>query len=361
VSFWLQRSGWVVAAVALIAVVASVAQIARGGPLDPPRAPASTEAQLIFQPSGACPAGFPISISTPGSYKLGENITGCSGVDGIVINVSGVTLDLAGFNVAGVPGSLSGIHANCASACQDIHVVNGVVHDWGANGVSFDATVKSSAIEHVTVAQTGQRGMSLLGNQNAARDCAVRDSPLGVSNIFVSDTGVVERCVLSGTGVGIFLGGTGSVARQNIVEKPGGSIDYGIEVVGIIDSALDNEVRCNYGSSVGIYIGTATNSDIVQGNRVESCNWGIYMPRVNSASGKANLIDGNTVIANNIGIQVDQGSSASQLNVIQRNIATANGDGNQNYSITTGLFSGNDAAPTETAGNVSHPNANINN
>ena len=48
-------------------------------------------------------------ISQPGSYCLGSNVVGVAGKNGIKIDADNVTLDLAGFGVLGVGGSLSGI------------------------------------------------------------------------------------------------------------------------------------------------------------------------------------------------------------------------------------------------------------
>jgi hypothetical protein len=50
-------------------------------------------------------------ISSPGSYYLTGNILGERLKHGIKITASGVTLDLMGFEVAGAPQSLHGIHA----------------------------------------------------------------------------------------------------------------------------------------------------------------------------------------------------------------------------------------------------------
>lgn len=51
-------------------------------------------------------AGFPVTISQPGSYRLSGNLTVPGGTDGIVIGTSGVTLDLNGFSInkSGGPG-----------------------------------------------------------------------------------------------------------------------------------------------------------------------------------------------------------------------------------------------------------------
>lgn len=52
-------------------------------------------------------AGFPITISAPGSYRLMSNLVVPSGVNGINVTTSNVTIDLNGFSITG-PGACSG-------------------------------------------------------------------------------------------------------------------------------------------------------------------------------------------------------------------------------------------------------------
>ncbi len=56
-------------------------------------------------------AGFPITISKAGSYKLASNLVVPAGVDGIIVTVSDVTLDLNGFSITG-PAGCSGTNGN---------------------------------------------------------------------------------------------------------------------------------------------------------------------------------------------------------------------------------------------------------
>lgn len=48
-------------------------------------------------------------ITQPGSYYLTGNITGVAGKHGVEIATSGVSLDLMGFTLTGVAGSLDGV------------------------------------------------------------------------------------------------------------------------------------------------------------------------------------------------------------------------------------------------------------
>src|SRR6266446_686006 len=71
-------------------------------------------------------------ISQPGSYCLGSNTVGVAGKNGIRIDADNVTLDLAGFGVLGVSGSLSGILINTHF---HIAIRNGSISGWGSNGL----------------------------------------------------------------------------------------------------------------------------------------------------------------------------------------------------------------------------------
>lgn len=48
--------------------------------------------------------GYPVTINTPGSYRLSGNLTVPAGVHGIVFAADGITLDLNGFSISGPPG-----------------------------------------------------------------------------------------------------------------------------------------------------------------------------------------------------------------------------------------------------------------
>ena len=72
-------------------------------------------------------AGYPISINSPGSYRLSSNLTVPIGSNGIEINVDGVTIDLNGFSIIGPGVYPNGTYAGIASVNQRIAVTNGQV------------------------------------------------------------------------------------------------------------------------------------------------------------------------------------------------------------------------------------------
>ena len=79
-------------------------------------------------------------IALPGSYYLTGNVTGVAGKHGIEIAANGVTLDLMGFDLVGVPGSLAGVRETVDAT--DTAVVNSSVRNW-AIGVDLAARGKS--------------------------------------------------------------------------------------------------------------------------------------------------------------------------------------------------------------------------
>jgi predicted small lipoprotein YifL len=143
--------------VASIALLASLAILGGGGPLDPPAGVVAPTAKPLaeIEPRTAINAtntpGDPDSlfkITTAGSYYLTGTITGVAAKYGIEIAATngGVTLDLNGFDLVGVAGSLDGIRATVAM--PNLVVINGSVRSWGGDGVDLSSSL-SGRVEGV--------------------------------------------------------------------------------------------------------------------------------------------------------------------------------------------------------------------
>lgn len=139
---WSKQGAWLRAMVAVCAASVCVAT-SQAGDLDPPAGPvASTMKALdVVEPRTAVgPSTTPgdstalYVISAPGSYYLAGDINGVAGKDGIRIDASQVTLDLNGFTVRGVAGSLAGISFDSLATACNIH--GGVVMNWGEYGIN---------------------------------------------------------------------------------------------------------------------------------------------------------------------------------------------------------------------------------
>ena len=83
-------------------------------------------------------------ISEPGSYYLAGNIVGEPNKCGITIAANNVTVDLIGFSLIGVPGSLDGICVQYQETDEPLPIEevsfnfcirNGTICNWGGNGI----------------------------------------------------------------------------------------------------------------------------------------------------------------------------------------------------------------------------------
>lgn len=103
------------------------------GALIPPGAPAPTMKTLDQIEPRTLITNLPATISTPGAYVVTRNLSLASG-NGISVTASDVTIDLNGFVLTGNPGGGGhGIHV--AAGVENVMIKNGVLRNWGADGV----------------------------------------------------------------------------------------------------------------------------------------------------------------------------------------------------------------------------------
>jgi len=289
-------------------------------------------------------------ITQPGSYYLTGNITGAVGKYGVEIAASGVTLDLMGFELAGVSNSLNGIHFVVAST--NVSIRNGTVRNWGDNGIRANLAVNSRC-----------ERLLLSGNEN-----------LG---IWLGDGCVVSDCTLSGNGDGIQTGNRCLVSDSTVTSSTGGAAiacgtdclvvrcaatsgDDGI-VVGDRSTVADCTVYQNAGTGIQAFASCIVSGCTVresgangigatEGSTIRGCTVtvsvgdGIVVSRdclvienhchdnhaVTGGAGirvtaQDNVIDSNNMTGNDLGLRV-----ASFGNLIIRNTASGNGT---NYVI----------------------------
>jgi hypothetical protein len=186
-----------------VAIVAMLATGVRGGPLDPPGAPASTDG---VRQAGMPISSLPFTLSQPGSYYVTRDLTAAFGQNGVTISASNVTLDLNGFTLHGT--SQTGDAVLITGSPSAITIKDGMVRGW-YNGI--DAQLGSNVtISGITAAQNGGSSADgsygiILMNNSILEDCNVTD---GAATGVLAVNSTVRDCVIShNANDGIFAAG----------------------------------------------------------------------------------------------------------------------------------------------------------
>lgn len=329
--------------VAAIAAVA-IAYFSMAGPLDPPPGPVSPTYKTLsdVEPrvvvNGANTPGNPEAvclIAQPGSYYLAAIFTGISGRHGIMIDADGVTLDLCGFELRGVSGSLDGVHI--VPGRSGVTVRNGSIRGWGESGVSAvgGPNARNCLFQdlRLTGNSTGGSFYALdMGGSSTAVNC-VAVSNLG-SGIRGNDGCLITGCTASGhPGDGIICGA--GVVRDCVVR--GNGVD-GIRV-GAAAVVSGCSATANGEAGITVHSGATAHGNACFGNV-----WGMYV------FAEGCRVEGNNLWQNGTGMEV-----LGAKNVVVRN--SVSGSASANYVIGPG----NDVGPIGSAATAASPWANIEN
>lgn len=310
------------------------------GSLTPPGPPAPTFKTLeqveprtpISTNTTPGDATYQFIISQPGSYYLTTNVVGVSGKTGIKVQASGVTLDLHGFALLGVPGSQGGIYIESGT---NVCVRNGTISGWeessgvdgsGANNCQFErlrisrnvtsggndglVTGPGSLVLGCTALANGDVGQGgdgiNAGVRNVVKDCAASENAGDGINAGAGST--VADCAVAGNhGKGIFVGDQGTV--QNC--SASANLSYGIDANSLA-TVKNCTVAGNQGAAGIRVVGTGVVGDCLV---VSSSGHGIE-------TGPGSTVQGCSVRGNTgDGIHVSANCS------VFHNTATGNGDG----------------------------------
>lgn len=153
---------------------------ARAGDLNPPAGPVAPTHKTLteIEPRTAISmANTPgdadslYKITQPGSYYLTGSITGVAGKHGVEIATSGVSLDLMGFPLTGVAGSLDGVSVT-VNNLQNISVFNGSVRSWGDEGIDLGTMPsRGCRVERILAVSNAGNGIAV-GLATTVSDCS---------------------------------------------------------------------------------------------------------------------------------------------------------------------------------------------
>jgi len=213
----------VVALAALALLLTGGGGLLFAGPLDPPAGPVTSTYKTLteVEPRIAINAtNTPGDVSSlykitqPGSYYLTGNIVGVAGKHGIVIGASGVTLDLNGFDVSGVPGMgvFDGVRAD-GNGLVNITIMNGSIRGWGDDGLDLrrDDSPSRGAdncrIANILANGNAQSGIttgggSVAGVGTTISNCSASgNGAFGIRAVSGSTITGCSACLNTGTGI----------------------------------------------------------------------------------------------------------------------------------------------------------------
>jgi parallel beta-helix repeat protein len=267
-----------------LAAVFSIGASVLAGPLVPPVGPVAPTGKTLteLEPRIAISAtntpgdaNSTFKITQSGSYYLTSNLTGEPAKHGIELAATNVTIDLNGFTMLGVAGSLNAFSASGPTSAN-ITVRNGHVRSWGNGGVHLiDQSGSRSIVEKIHASNNGWDGISV-GASSIVKDCIASDN--GLSGIRTSDNGVVSNCIASNntqSGFVTTINGTVHGCTSSNNSGSGYILGFGSALLGSTAQANSaNGINVGTGSLVrdcssydNLGIGIVASS----GSRVESC------------------------------------------------------------------------------------------
>jgi parallel beta-helix repeat protein len=218
-----------------------LAALGGGGPLTPPGPPAVMMKTLEEIEPRRLIVSLPQTITEPGSYYIATNLTGVAGQNGITIDADSVTLDLGGWSLIGVGGSLDGIFS---TNHHHIVVRHGNVGGWGDDGIDF-TQAGACRIEDMSIHGNAGGGLIVNTDSQVIR-CIVQAN--GKEGIATSNGVEVYDCVSGINGGHGIACGTSSLVRGCYAN---GNAGAGI-VGGLVESltVLDCAVNDNKGGGI---------------------------------------------------------------------------------------------------------------
>lgn len=217
---------------------------------------------------------LPFTISQCGRYFLTECLTGVSGQHGVTIDADDVTLDLKGFSLTGVPGSLDGVHI--APARLNTTVCAGTVRNWGGDGIDSSApTSFHLRVNGVTIDSNGGAGVHA-NDEAELVDCLARGN--GLDGFTIDRSGHIENCIARLNGGDGFDASSGSVLTRCTADNNAGSgiicggsvsasrsIQHSIGLRLIAGVAMNCEVS-NSGTGIDVTSGVVVNCTAIGGD-----------------------------------------------------------------------------------------------
>lgn len=248
-------------------------------------------------------AGFPVTISDSGSYRLTGDLTVQDGnTTAIQIATAHVTIDLNGFSITGPAvcsgqpvtsctneGIGDGIMAANDPNYHHIRIRNGDIRGMGDDGVSL-TSIEAVHLDNVrTVGNAG--GGFTLGTESTVTNCAAEaNQGLGISA--GAGSRIQNSTAAHNGGTGISLnGGTAIVKDSTVINNGNIGLSCGSAET---DTCIVETVISSQNATVGMSLGT--NHALVRGSNITS-NGTAQLSFSGTGGYVGNVISGTNVIS----------------------------------------------------------------
>lgn len=262
------------------------------------------------------PAGYPVEITVPGSYRLtGNLIVPNQNTTAILVTNNDVTVDLNGFSI--VRNGCAGAVVSCsppngvgdgvnALGFRRTTVTNGSVIGMGGEGVDLG---EASQVTKLRVSWNHGNGIEVTGDSTIVSNTVFENDGDGIE----AAGSVVLDNALVGNGQNGISAGIGSVIENNRIEGSGAA---GVSDVGG-STIRGNSVRDNTGAGIIAGDGTSVTDNIANANgddgiiagmgslvsrNVARINQGFGLDLDPSTAYRENVINGNALGTVNSGL-----------------------------------------------------------
>lgn len=185
-------------------------------------------------------AGFPITISVSGSYRLASNLAVLAAVNGIEVRAPEVTIDMAGFRIAG-----GGLGTNAiAGFFRALTVMNGTIRGFKNNGVR---TIGNDlVVDNMRITDNGQNGVFADNSTSSTDSASITNSDISRNQYGVTCTKscLIQNNTISGntfTGFTIFQ--TGGIVLNNSVTGNAEAMYLDVFGVGVGNTTMLNNTN----------------------------------------------------------------------------------------------------------------------
>ena len=256
------------------------------GDLEPPGAPGSTMKTLdeVEPRIPISQSDIPLTINESGSYYFTEDINSAN--NAISVEVNDVTINLAGFTLAGPDsGTNYGIYM---SGRSNVEIRNGTVRDFYYGIIESNTSGQGHRVIDVRALSNSYRGIYLAGQNNLVKDCTASDNGTSATSYVY---GIYAGSGSTVTGNTVYDNGTSATGTYvyGIYARSGCTVT-GNTVYNNGDSAGSNVfgIRADSGSTV------TGNTAYNNGTSAAGNVYGIWL-------GGYNLVDQNTAYSNGSG------------------------------------------------------------